>query len=107
MLRYLIKSLRIFIKNIKRARERDTRNPPTACTIFSEKHLCSPTHFYKCARGWNALPDVDRPIEWVSNRIEEIELSRNIVAHHNPLSDDDIQRVKIFFKDWTKQFSKE
>jgi len=51
------------------------------------------------------LPDVDRPIEWLANRIEEIELSRNIIAHHNPLSDDDINRVKMYFKDWTKQIT--
>jgi len=51
------------------------------------------------------LPDVERPIEWLTNRIEEIELSRNIIAHHNPLSDDDIERVKIYFKDWIKQIA--
>lgn len=50
------------------------------------------------------LPAVDRPIEWLTNRIEEVELSRNIIAHHNPLSDDDIARVKMYFKDWIKQF---
>jgi hypothetical protein len=51
------------------------------------------------------LPAVDRPIEWLTNRIEEVELSRNIIAHHNPLSDDDIARVKMYFKDWIKQFA--
>lgn len=51
------------------------------------------------------LPAVDRPIEWLTNRIEEVELSRNIIAHHNPLSDDDIVRVKMYFKDWIKQFA--
>jgi len=51
------------------------------------------------------LPDVDRPVEWLTNRIEEIELSRNIVAHHNPLSDDDIARVKMYFREWIKQIS--
>ena len=51
------------------------------------------------------LPDVDRPIEWITNRIEEIELSRNIIAHNNPLSDDDINRIKIYFKDWVRQFA--
>lgn len=51
------------------------------------------------------LPDVSRPIEWLTNRIEEIELSRNIIAHHNPLSNDDIARVKMYFKEWVKQIS--
>jgi hypothetical protein len=53
----------------------------------------------------DAMPGVDRPIEWLTNRIEEIELSRNIVAHNNPLSDDDIERLKMYFKDWSKQFA--
>jgi len=51
------------------------------------------------------LPDIGRPIEWLTNRMEEIELSRNIIAHHNPLSDDDIARVKMYFKEWVKQIS--
>lgn len=51
------------------------------------------------------LPGVDRPVEWLTNRIEEIELSRNIIAHHNPLTDDDVFRVKMYFKDWIKQFA--
>jgi len=51
------------------------------------------------------LPDIERPIEWLANRIEEIELSRNIIAHNNPLSNDDIARVKLYFKDWVKQIS--
>jgi len=50
------------------------------------------------------LPGVDRPIEWLTNRINEIELSRNIVAHNNPLDDDDIDRINVYFKDWVKQF---
>ena len=51
------------------------------------------------------LPDGDRPIEWLTNRIEEVELSRNIIARHNPLSDDDLDRVKMYVKDWIKQFT--
>jgi len=51
------------------------------------------------------LPDVKRPIEWLTNRIDEVELSRNIVAHNNPLSDGDIARVKMYFKEWIKQIS--
>lgn len=45
----------------------------------------------------------DNPIEWLTQRINEIELSRNIIAHHNPLGDDDIEQVKRYFRQWTKQ----
>lgn len=49
------------------------------------------------------LPDVKRPIEWITQRIEEISMSRNVVAHNNPLADDDITRVRVYFKDWARQ----
>jgi hypothetical protein len=55
----------------------------------------------------NQLPAVDRPVEWLTNRIEEVEQSRNIIAHNNPLSDDDITRVRIYFKDWIKQIAEQ
>lgn len=45
----------------------------------------------------------DNPIDWLTQRINEIELSRNIIAHHNPLGDDDIEQVKRYFRQWTKQ----
>lgn len=41
--------------------------------------------------------------EWVKLKIEEIEFSRNVIAHNNPLSNDDIQRLEVNFKDWFKQ----
>ncbi|RLC69868.1 MAG: hypothetical protein DRI26_08240 [Chloroflexi bacterium] len=44
-------------------------------------------------------------IEWLTQRINEIELSRNTVAHNNPLHKDDIERIKIFLRDWINQIS--
>ena len=49
------------------------------------------------------MPAVKRPLEWLSQRIEEITLSRNIVAHNNPLSPKDISRLKIYYSDWVDQ----
>jgi hypothetical protein len=40
---------------------------------------------------------------WIKSRIDEIELSRNIIAHNNPLSDREIKRLKLYFEDWIKQ----
>ncbi len=51
------------------------------------------------------LPNVRQPTEWFINRIQEIELSRNIVAHHNPLSENDIKRLKIYFEDWMRHLA--
>jgi hypothetical protein len=46
-----------------------------------------------------------RPQEWILNRIDEITLSRNIVAHMNPLEKDDIERITIYLKDWLRQIN--
>lgn len=58
-------------------------------------------------KNWTVFESVfsglPRPQEWILNRIDEITLSRNIVAHMNPLEKDDIERVTIYLKDWLKQ----
>lgn len=46
-----------------------------------------------------------RPQEWVLNRIGEITLSRNIIAHMNPLDEDDRNRIAIYVRDWLKQIT--
>lgn len=40
---------------------------------------------------------------WVNVRIDEIEHSRNVVAHNNPLNKKDRDRITIYFKDWEDQ----
>lgn len=45
------------------------------------------------------FPDQD----WIKSRIKEIEMSRNIVAHNNPLAERDIERISVYFKDWAAQ----
>jgi len=40
---------------------------------------------------------------WVKTIIEIIGTSRNVVAHNNPLTNDDISALKVHFKQWTKQ----
>lgn len=56
------------------------------------------------SKNWNDFKDVIKKEQgWVKLKIEEIEFSRNVIAHNNPLSDDDIQRLEVNFKDWFKQ----
>ena len=38
--------------------------------------------------------------QWLEQRLDEISHSRNPVAHMNPLRKNDIQRVKVYFRDW-------
>ncbi len=40
--------------------------------------------------------------QWLTQRLDEVSHSRNPVAHMNPLSRDDIQRIKVYFRDWGK-----
>lgn len=43
--------------------------------------------------------------EWFNQRILEIELSRNTIAHNNPLENRDFNRLKMYFYDWAKQIA--
>jgi len=44
-----------------------------------------------------------KDLEWLKMKIKELYPSRNVIAHCNPLSNDDIQRVRIICRDWQKQ----
>ena len=44
-------------------------------------------------------------IKWLEIRVNEIKQLRNIVAHHNPLDNDDIEQIKLNFRQWNKQIS--
>lgn len=53
--------------------------------------------------NWNEFVAFLPKQHWVKTMIEIIGTSRNVVAHNNPLSDDDIDALKVHFKQWTKQ----
>jgi hypothetical protein len=53
--------------------------------------------------NWADFKAILPTIQWLTQRIDEISHSRNPVAHMNPLSKDDIQRIKVYFSDWEKQ----
>jgi hypothetical protein len=53
--------------------------------------------------NWDDFKEIFPNQEWIKVRIGEIELTRNIIAHNNPLSRQDIQRLKIYFQDWINQ----
>lgn len=43
---------------------------------------------------------------WIISRLQDLELSRNIIAHTNPLPPDEVGRIKLYFRDWTKQIKR-
>jgi hypothetical protein len=56
--------------------------------------------------NWQDFKDLFPSQQWVSARIDEIEMSRNVVAHNNPLEKRDIQRLELYLGDWIRQISK-
>jgi len=55
---------------------------------------------------WSDFEDIYPSQQWLTVKIEEIELSRNVVAHNNPLDKDDIARLTLDLKGWIKQISR-
>lgn len=47
--------------------------------------------------------DLPHQLDWLRIKIKEIYPSRNILAHNNPLSKNDIDRVKVICRDWNNQ----
>ncbi len=57
------------------------------------------------SKNWSVFKTLLNDLEWVKVCINSIKISRNVIAHNNPLSRDDIKRIKVFFNDWIKQIS--
>jgi len=53
--------------------------------------------------GWKVFKSLFPSDKWLHGRVEVIELSRNVVAHMNPLRKGDIDRIRINFEDWLEQ----
>ena len=64
------------------------------------KHL-----FSIIKNNWPDFEDLFPNQNWIETRISEIEISRNIVAHNNPLAKRDIQRLSLYFEDWENQIN--
>ncbi len=60
-------------------------------------------------RNWKdfepKLPKLPSTQAWVINIIQMIEETRNIIAHNNPISKDDEDKLKVNFKDWATRLS--
>ncbi|MFH2112099.1 MAG: Swt1 family HEPN domain-containing protein [Candidatus Bathyarchaeota archaeon] len=45
----------------------------------------------------------DKNVEYLQQKLRELKDSRNILMHCNPLTQDDMQRVRLYFADWVRQ----
>lgn len=52
--------------------------------------------------NWTDFTDLFSSQSWIESRISDIEMSRNIIAHNNPLDKHDIRRIEVYFEDWVK-----
>jgi hypothetical protein len=53
--------------------------------------------------NWEQFEDLFPDQNWIANRLNELEASRNIIAHSNPLDDRELDRVRMYLQDWTRQ----
>lgn len=54
---------------------------------------------------WNHFSGLFDSKEWVTQKIKEINVSRRVIAHNNPLHPDDLKRVEVYYSDWRNQIA--
>ena len=53
--------------------------------------------------NWQDFEDLLPDQNWVSTRLDELEASRNIIAHSNVLDERELERIRLYLDDWTRQ----
>lgn len=53
--------------------------------------------------NWEHFEDLFPDINWVVSRFDELEKSRNIVAHNNLLEAHEVGRITLYLRDWIRQ----
>ena len=54
-------------------------------------------------KEWQEFEDLFPTQGWVKQRLDELERSRNIIAHGNLLSESEVQRIEQYLDDWLRQ----
>ncbi len=52
---------------------------------------------------WSNFEDLLPGQPWVQSRLDEAEKSRNVIAHTNVLSSEEVDRLEMYVSDWIKQ----
>ncbi|MCK4816327.1 hypothetical protein KA005_11210 [bacterium] len=50
--------------------------------------------------NWGDFKDLFPSQPWITQKLAELEHPRNVLAHHNPVSTTDQQRIDLYFHDW-------
>ena len=53
--------------------------------------------------NWTDFEDLFPDQHWIINRLNDLESSRNVIAHMNVLDAREIERIKMYLEDWNKQ----
>lgn len=53
--------------------------------------------------NWEYFDNLFPNQDWVKTRLNDLEPSRNTIAHNSVLSEHDMQRISMFLKDWLLQ----
>jgi hypothetical protein len=52
---------------------------------------------------WQEFDELFPDQHWVRVRLDELERSRNVIAHGNVLPDSEIERLEQYLSDWVRQ----
>jgi hypothetical protein len=50
--------------------------------------------------NWDAFQAIFPNQPWITQRLDELEAPRNVLAHHNPVAKRDRTRIELYFDDW-------
>ena len=53
--------------------------------------------------NWEDFEDLLPDQHWISARLDELEASRNVIAHSNLLDQRELDRIKMYLEDWIRQ----
>jgi hypothetical protein len=53
--------------------------------------------------NWQDFEDLFPDQNWITTRLDELETSRNIIAHSNILERREVDRIRLYSNDWFRQ----
>lgn len=52
--------------------------------------------------NWDDFTDLFDSQDWVKSRFADLEKSRNVIAHNNVLEEGEIDRIRMYLRDWAR-----
>lgn len=91
-------------KKVEERMNQDKKNKWHAPRASAEISYCDFGNLSDIIIGnWNEFEDLFPTQDWIRTRLDNLEPSRNALAHSNILSDNDINRIDMFLRDWVLQ----